>query len=319
MKRIFFIPSILLLMVFVACDHVEQPNPIVATTNKKCQKVFKNGLVATKHRKVLVEDFTGHLCSNCPEIAYYVAKNQKQYSNQIVAVAIHPSTPTLSSLTAPYGSGDKYRTEWRIEEGGKLFDELFASSPVLPSVAINRDKGGKNYSNSFDSEIANHVNQNSADALIRIQGEIVSENNDTSICMLAEVTFPNNLSGNFHLVSYLLEDSIVDWQKLSGNAVSVFAECNATDCEGFIHRHVLRDVFDHVGINEGVTDVSGSIYGTELSVNGSITAGQIDTVSSSIDVINPKWNKKKLSVVAFVVNLDTKEVIQAEEVYVKYN
>ncbi len=62
MKKIFYIISIIILYIFVSCDKVEPPyieNPVIIDTNNN---------EGTK--RVLIEEFTGHLCPNCPEAAH---------------------------------------------------------------------------------------------------------------------------------------------------------------------------------------------------------------------------------------------------------
>ena len=41
--------------------------------------------------KVLIEDYTGHLCPNCPEAGREIKAIQDIYGNQVIALAIHVS------------------------------------------------------------------------------------------------------------------------------------------------------------------------------------------------------------------------------------
>jgi hypothetical protein len=96
---------------------------------------------------------------------------------------------------------------------------------------------------------------------------------------------------NQQLVVYLVEDSIINWQKWYGHIPE--------DVSNFAHRHVLRK------------SLNGT-WGDRLS--GSVkSAGQIIS-KSFITSISPKYNQKHCYVVAFVQNNLTKEVLQVEEI-----
>ena len=43
-------------------------------------------------KKVLIEDFTGHLCPNCPDAARELEAIHDIYGDQIIGMAIHVST-----------------------------------------------------------------------------------------------------------------------------------------------------------------------------------------------------------------------------------
>ena len=70
---------------FSSCEVIEGPymsdsvNPIDTTTNN----YVKN---------ILIEDFTGHLCKNCPDAASELEAIQSVYGSQIIGLAIHSGT-----------------------------------------------------------------------------------------------------------------------------------------------------------------------------------------------------------------------------------
>ena len=71
-------------------------------------------------RKILLEDFTGQFCSNCPEAHKVIHDLQTQYPEGIIAVAIHAghfgiaegSNPNILGLMQP--EGDIYAEHWGV-------------------------------------------------------------------------------------------------------------------------------------------------------------------------------------------------------------
>lgn len=72
-------------------------------------------------RKILLEDFTGQFCSNCPEAHKVIADLQTLYGEHVIAVAIHAghfgiaenSNPNFVGLMQP--EGNTYAAHWGIE------------------------------------------------------------------------------------------------------------------------------------------------------------------------------------------------------------
>ena len=71
-------------------------------------------------RAVLLEEFTGQMCTNCPEAQRRISSMKEQYGDQLVVVGIHAGNFGLAE--SDYGSlglmqpeGDEYATRWNIE------------------------------------------------------------------------------------------------------------------------------------------------------------------------------------------------------------
>jgi len=109
-----------------------------------------------------------------------------------------------------------------------------------------------------------------------------------------ETKFLTYLNGAFKLQAVLTEDSIVDWQLWTGHSPD--------QVEQYVHHHVLRTSLNS---DFGTTLVSGSI-----AADSTITSGFYYNLPQN-------WNADHCSVVVFVYNDATKEVLQAEEKKVK--
>ena len=87
-------------------------------------------------QNVLIEDYTGHTCPNCPEAARELQAIHDIYGDQIIGMAIHVS----KSFARPYHISQApqfqydFRTQW-----GDAWDDFFGISLAgLPRGMINR-------------------------------------------------------------------------------------------------------------------------------------------------------------------------------------
>lgn len=85
------------------------------------------------NRRVLIEDFTGQSCTNCPDAHQVLHDLQAQYGEQVIAVAIHAghfgiaegSNPNMLGLMQP--DGNAYANYWQVAS--------------YPAGVINRTSG----------------------------------------------------------------------------------------------------------------------------------------------------------------------------------
>ena len=86
---------------FAACDDIkESERYIPVTPDTKTEKA------------VLIEDFTGMNCVNCPNAAEEIQKIQTAYgAEKIIAVAVHGEMPGLSGPLAN-ALGTEYYNHW---------------------------------------------------------------------------------------------------------------------------------------------------------------------------------------------------------------
>ena len=100
-------------------------------------------------RCVLIEDFTGQTCLNCPRAAETIEKLQEQYgADTVIAVAIHSGPlalkPTASVIGLRTDLGDLYYGYWKVES--------------QPSGLVNR-KGGLTNDSQWASLVYNEIQQ----------------------------------------------------------------------------------------------------------------------------------------------------------------
>lgn len=110
----------------MACDEVSMSNRFIELE------------AIEPERKVLLEEFTGQTCTNCPDAHRVIQSLEEQYGEDLIVVSIHAGNFGIAS---PYGlmqkEGDDYANRWGIEtypagvvdrQGGKLNYEDFATA-----------------------------------------------------------------------------------------------------------------------------------------------------------------------------------------------
>ena len=293
MKKYFTLLSAILII--TSCDIVEGPyltdenvNPIDTTTNSYM-------------KKVLVEDFTGHLCPNCPDAARELDAIHDIYGDQIIGMAIHVS----KSFARPYPASQapSFQYDFRTNWGDELDGYYGISAMGLPRGMVNRIGFPDNHKLGKD-EWASTV---ALELKKEINFKIYISSDDNSISITSEVQ--NNISSEYNLVVCLTESNIINWQKDGQENV-----------ENYIHNHVLRTVL----MDEELSNSSNYVAGQQIEtlINYDLAALEqynIDySTNNTAELGNGNagdWNASNMSIIAYIYNTTTKEIMQAEEAY----
>ena len=91
----------------VACDRIAEDERLIYEKPEPAQRV------------VLLEDFTGQRCTNCPKATEVIEQLQETYGDALVAVGIHGG-PLAFAGNAKYvglktDTGDEYYNHWNLE------------------------------------------------------------------------------------------------------------------------------------------------------------------------------------------------------------
>ena len=181
-------------------------------------------------RNILIEDFTGQFCSNCPDAHQVISDLQTLYGEHVIAVAIHAghfgivegSNPNFVGLMQP--EGNTYAAHWGVE--------------AYPAGLINRTSGLIKH-----TEWAAYARQTltqEPQAAIKLDAEIANE----SIFIHTELQSENALSGKLQL--WITESNITAVQQNGGTL----------DIQ-YQHHHVYRAAANGLW-GEGVTLAAGA-------------------------------------------------------------
>jgi len=225
-------------------------------------------------RNILIEDFTGQRCVNCPNATEEIAKYQKAYGEDtVIAVAIH---------SGPFGHQNGVESSSRYPlctETGDAYFKYWTGSwfTAQPCVIVNRN-GNKLALPPYGESIISALAQTTP---VTLNLNAAFNRDSTEVAVAVDAITSENV--NAKLQVWVLEDSITGTQYMpDGNR-------NAQ----YIHNHVFR------------TSVTADIYGDEFN----ITEGANPKAEYKF-TIDTKWKARHLSVVAFVYN-DVEGVIQA--------
>ncbi len=275
MKKTLITISILLLLLpflFVACDKIEEPYLKEGASNW------------TFGRNVLLEEFTGHKCPNCPEASFEAHELQKEHS-ELILISVHAGT-----FATPNASGI-FNTDFRCETGNEL--ESYFNPSFYPSGLVNRKAFGSNMVLNFanwtqavtefsDLEpVADLTVVNSYDSATRTINAVVTTE------FKKKYFYPVNIT------LYLTEDSIVKPQYNDNSQIG-----NTPYILDYTHRNVLRGSFN-------------GTWGSPLTTQ-TVTAGTIKTSNHTM-VLDTVWNDRQCRIVAFITDKNTKEVLQVTE------
>jgi hypothetical protein len=283
MKKNLLLLSLASLLWFAsACDKVEGPFS-EGTSNGNNPDTTQ-----TFFRKILIDEFTGHKCGECPYAARTLKQIQELYGDKVVAIAIH-----AGNFATPNQNGPMVY-DFRSPEGNQL-DQFFENSAAgLPNGLVNRiSNGGTSIVSPTDwsTRVTNLINQ-PADAWLTIDLDFVS---DTRVLNASvETKFLQSVEDSLNIALYVLEDSIQRPQVIYNdpNYPNSFIE-------NYHHRHVLRG------------SMNGA-WGNALATGQTFTNGQLITTTGNI-TLPSNWNAEQVSVVAVVYKAITKEVVQVEE------
>jgi len=267
MKNYFIYLSFILASI-IGCDKIEQEDiligdggPIIDTT--------------TFVKKVLIEDFTGHTCQNCPEAAEEIHTLQgiSSYENKVIAIAVHAGFFSNTNNT--------FTTDFTTNEGTEIHD--FFEVESYPKGMINRG-GYNNTTHLLDypqwaGSVANLIEQD-PEVAIKINAE-----NGSSI--IIETKLLQEVSDELKLVVVLTENNIIDKQLAEGQGV----------VEDYEHNHVLRK------------SLNGA-WGQTVELN--LTSFETFTFDYTLE---NSWVETNINVVAYIYSETSKEVLQVEEIH----
>ncbi len=243
-------------------------------------------------KKVLLEDYTGHDCVNCPTAAVLAHTLQEDFCDRVVIMAVHAGYFARPSTSNPLFASD-YRTE-----AGNEWDTFFGNGAQgNPNGLVDRVPMDDNYvirPGSWGTVIAPLLQQ-PAEAKLVIKNEFNTANK--KLTTKITTTFLEPMDGNVHLLVCLTQDSIISAQKNNDPDVG-----QTPVEENYVHMHMLR------------TTLNGT-WGESVSGGSTISTGDSFVKEYTLDFVD-EWVPKNCHIVAFIYHEDTKSVIQVEESHV---
>lgn len=236
------------------------------------------------HQVVLLEDYTGWGCVNCPAAAAKINELQAKYGNKLIAMGVHAGT------FAKPGKSNNFQ-DFRTIYGEK-WNTLFGITSY-PSGLINRLSFGSSKivgKDDWDSKINETLNYTD----YKMNINLGAEKKDSYILVSAQYQILKDINNSLSANVLVIEDGIKGVQLNSDAAYG-----NVPKITDYVFNHVLR--------TNGQIDLS---LGENFSANDALTKNYKINIDSS-------WNLAKCKVVVFVANTENGEVVQCNEVTIK--
>jgi len=290
MKKFTLLLIVVIVMIAISsCNKVE--GPYLETNNQiEADSVFPP--LTNPYQKIFLEEFTGQTCINCPSGHKKAADLKTRFGDTLVLMAIHAGNfaePTIAPYTA----------DFRTEAG----DALNASFGVqgYPAGMVNRTMFNNHtvLGTSEWTAASNAINRTSPK--LAIQLKVVDYSSDNSVKVYAKTTFLQAVQQNIKLAIFITEDSIVSPQM--NNTVSIGPVPDIID---YVHRHMLRETVN-------------SVWGDEISNSASAaTINSFVLKGYSFSFAGKPYVKNHCSIIAVACDVDSKEVLQVEEIHLSH-
>ncbi len=232
------------------------------------------------NRVVLVEEFTGVQCVNCPEGSEQIELLLGIHGDNLIAVSIHSGFFANPYMDSQY--------DFRTDEGAAI-ENLLGPAIGYPIATINRrvfPSEGEALLNR--SKWAGYIDQEKAEPLmvdISLENDYDSSTRELSVT--ADFSFLETVSDELRISVMVTENNIVDPQ-LTPEGKN----------ENYTHKHVLRGM---------MTNFDGNDY------TGNRTQGATGSETYSM-ILPAEWNENNCSAVVFIhTYLNGWNVLQAAE------
>lgn len=285
--------TLLVAAVFTGCDKVDGPYGTVNVSTVDTVAFPPPAFVLNydEPRRILLEDFTGHTCGNCPNAATILENLIGNSGGKIIGVAIHAGE-TFAAPVPP-----KYPMDYRTELGTAIDNQFGITSAGQPNGMINRRKNGNVYyaiPNTWNSQTTALLNNSpEADAHVAVKAYFDAEKG--KVIAYVNAGFLEPMNGTYRLAAFLIEDSVVGPQKWYNQGLPQDYE------ENYVFNHTLRGNISSLWGEDIVTDPQvGSVYRKLWSAK-----------------LKPEWDVTHMKVVAILYNKDTYEVVQPAEAYIE--
>jgi|JI6StandDraft_1071083.scaffolds.fasta_scaffold19260_2 hypothetical protein len=278
MKKTFtYIAIVFSAFSFMSCDKIENP---IAEARVYRQDLYGPAPTFTSAtapvQRVLLEDFTGHDCGNCPPGHLEAKAILESRPDHVAVVAVH-----AGSLAAPYLPD--YPSDWRTPEGQYYLLEQVGLDQ-MPTGRANRRPNAA-FAPAYDVWAANVNEALAVTPVLNLQLNANYQAASNHLNVHVNSQWFADLSGEYRLVILVTESHII--------APQLWYNHNPLNVYEYEHEHMLRG---------SVTGATGYAIITDPQV------GNVQTDSYTFDW-NSAWDPANCEIVAFVTEGEVGSVI----------
>lgn len=243
------------------------------------------------HRKIVMEEFTGSWCGYCPRGSVAMEKLSEEMPDEYIGIAVHSDEMTAES-----------------------YNPLLYTVSSFPTATINRTVycdpyyGTTNYNYGIKDDITEMLSSPSV-ADISVEATY-TDHTQTALNVTSHVTFYLNSSNNPYEMAYVLtEDGIIGLQSNYYSGATNLP----SDLAHLSHESEYITDFEFNDVARGIYDCMG-IAG---SLEGELYDNEEKTHSYTISIPNTVVNKNNLKLTALLINTETGEIINADQIALK--
>lgn len=250
-----------------ACDDISEEERLIPVDRPEIKRV------------VLIQEFTGMWCSNCPQGAQAVHDAINANPGGIVAVSLHPKSARTFTRPAPASMGG---LDLASEEADVYMDYWGANA--FPTAVIN---GSELLTIPFSGWIT------AAEQALQVEApcdlQVTTDYDPATRELKADwnVTFNKVFTGDLSVMLWIVENDIVGFQVDNGHRLS-----------DYVHNHVFRSTMNGAWGEQ----IDGQVFIADDTATGS---GSV--------TLKDDWVAENCKVVAFVFQTASKAVEQAAE------
>ena len=248
MKKLLLLIAII--PILAACDHVDEDERYIPVENRPLE------------RKVLLEEFTGQNCVNCPEAHQVIEKLQEQFGENLIVVSIHAGQFGIPAadggLMEP--EGNVYNDRWGIK--------------AWPAGVIDRNSGVLN--SDVWSTVIRKDGIYPTDLTLDLTANLSGDGKKIEIT--TELESSASVSGALQL--WVIENDIVGYQRDGNNRIP-----------DYVHNNVFRAC---------VNGTWGEDF--EIEPNETLNFYNTIEVEENMEYEINDWNVNNLYIVGFVYN-----------------
>ncbi len=254
------------LFLFSACDKIEEP--------------YKKEVEAGNGTPVLLEEFTGHKCVNCPTAHLLAEELMENNNGKVFVISIHAGYYASPSTELP--------EDFQTTVGDDLNENYNISSN--PMGLVNR-VGEAIFTSDWASKVAEQMAEEPKFSLELLHSY---DADSRKINLALDIKSLKSISGDYRYTVYITESHIIAPQLNNDHDIG-----EVPLIEEYEHNHVLRG------------SMNGT-WGSEL-FSGSTNSGE--TFQKELTFTLPiEWVDSNCHLVGFISNKETKQIVMVSQV-----
>lgn len=282
MKHLKYTLALSALMLLAAgCDNIDENDRYIKTE----KPVFDNP------RTLLIMEFTGNNCSNCPTGAQTVELISESNPGQVITVGMHPEGTTYTIKMINLNTTPPSLQDFTSTIATAMMKYYNPSG--FPSAVFNGTKESLNGSiQAWQTSAKNALESPSA---MKLSATCQFDREANKLNVGYEIDFTNNVTDELNVSVWVMENDILGTQVMP----------DGTTNYQYVHNHVLRTSLT----GDWGKELEGNSFYVDQKVEGSVMSGSWDEA----------WKAENCQAVVFVTRRSDHEVLQATAVDVVAN